>query len=143
MVAVREPARKARLAALANHQKHIEQAPLFLVWLADLDRLAAVARAEGSEAEALDYLDLLLVGITDAALAAQNAMAAAESLGLGTVYIGSIRNNIEAVAAELGLPPRVLSVTGLSVGYPDPAVTTDIKPRLAPSVVLHEETLST
>lgn len=140
VVAIRDPARKARLAALANHQKHIVQAPLFLVWLADLDRLAAVATAEGSPAEGLDYLDLLVVAITDATLAAQNAVAAAESLGLGTVYIGSIRNHIEAVAAELGLPPRVLPVTGLSIGYPDPSVATDIKPRLAPSVVLHEET---
>ena len=140
VVAVRDPARKSRLAALANHQKHINQAPLFLIWLADLDRLGAVAAAEGSKGEALDYLDLLVVAITDATLAAQNAVVAAESLGLGTVYIGSIRNQIEAVAAELDLPPRVLPVTGLSIGYPDPAVATAIKPRLAPSVVLHEET---
>jgi nitroreductase len=140
VVAVADPARKARLAAIAGTQKHIEQAPLFLVWLADLDRLADVATREGVEVEGIAYLELLVVGIVDAALAAQNAVTALESLGLGSVYIGAIRNNIEAVAAELALPPRVLPVFGLSVGYANPAVPTGIKPRLAPSAVLHHET---
>jgi nitroreductase len=142
VVAVAEPARKSRLAKLAGDQKHIEQVPLFLVWLADIDRLAEVGTLENVEVEGIAYLELLLVGVVDAALAAQNAVAAAESLGLGTVYVGAIRNNIEAVAAELRLPPRVLPVFGLSVGHPDTAITTGIKPRLAQSAVLHRETYS-
>jgi hypothetical protein len=60
------------------------------------------------------------VGVIDAALAAQNAVTAAESLGLGTVYIGAMRNRPEDVAAELQLPPRVVAVFGLCVGTPDP-----------------------
>lgn len=140
VVAVTDPARKARLAAVAGGQKHIEQAPLFLVWLADLDRLADVATGEGVEVDGIAYLELLVVGIVDAALAAQNAVTALELLDLGSVYIGALRNNIETVAAELALPPRVLPVFGLSVGYPDPSVVTGIKPRLAPSAVLHHET---
>jgi nitroreductase len=140
VVAVADPARKGRLARIAGAQVHIDQAPLFLVWLADLDRLAEIATSEGFEVEGIAYLELLVVGIVDAALAAQNAVTALESLGLGSVYIGAIRNNIEAVAAELALPPRVLPVFGLSVGYADPAVATTIKPRLAPSAVLHHET---
>ena len=117
-----------------------EQAPLLLVWLADLDRVADVATNEGIEVDGIAYLELLVVGIVDAALAAQNAVTALESLELGSVYIGAIRNNIEAVAAELALPSRILPVFGLCVGYPDPSVATGIKPRLAPSVVLHRET---
>jgi nitroreductase len=140
VVAVEDPARKARLAAFAAGQKHIVQAPLFLVWLADLARLGNIASERGVEAEGLDYLELLIVGIVDAALAAQNAVVALESLGLGSVYIGAIRNNIEGVAAELGLPPRVMPVFGLCVGRPDPAVRTDIKPRLPRPVVVHRET---
>jgi nitroreductase len=140
VVAVEDPARKARLAAFAANQKHIVQAPLFLVFLADLARLGDIATSAGVEVEGLDYLELLLVGIVDAALAAQSAVVALESLGLGSVYIGAIRNNIEGVAAELGLPPRVMPVFGLCVGRPDPAVQTDIKPRLPRSVVLHRET---
>lgn len=142
VVAIADPARKARLATLAGNQAFIEQGPLFLVWLADIDRLADIGILENVEVEGTAYLELLLVGVVDAALAAQNAVAAAESLDLGAVYVGAIRNNIAAVAAELGLPPRVLPVFGLSIGRPDPAVTTDIKPRLAQSAVLHHETYS-
>lgn len=140
VVAVEEAARKDRLAAIAADQAHIREAPLFLVWLADLARLGDIATARGVAAEGLDYLEMLLVGIVDAALAAQNAVVALELLGLGAVYIGAVRNDIEAVSAELGLPPRVMPVFGLCVGRPDPAARTDIKPRLPQSVVLHRET---
>ena len=85
VVAVRDPARKARLAELAGDQDHIRQAPLLLVWLADLARLDDVATRVGESAAALDYLEMFQVGVIDAALAAQNAVTAAESLGLGTV----------------------------------------------------------
>jgi nitroreductase len=142
VVAVADPARKARLAKIAGAQKHIEQVPLFLVWLADIDRLAEIGARENVEVEGAAYLELLLVGIVDAALAAQNAVTALESLGLGAVYVGAIRNNVEAVAAELALPPRVLPVFGLSIGHPDPVVKTGIKPRLAQSAVLHLEAYS-
>ncbi len=143
VVAVEDPARRSRLSKLAGSQKHVVDAPLFLVWVADLARLADIATNEGVEIEGIHYLELLLVGIIDAALAAQNAVVALESLGLGAVYIGAIRNNIEAVAAELALPPLVMPVFGLCVGHPDPAVATDIKPRLPQEVVLHRETYAT
>ncbi|MEJ1976336.1 MAG: nitroreductase family protein [Acetobacteraceae bacterium] len=113
VVAVEDPARKARLAAVAAGQKHITQAPLFLVWLADLSRAQRLADVP---LDGLDYLETFMVGVVDAALAAQNATVAAESLGLGTVYIGALRNNPEAVAAELGLPPRAFAVFGMCVG---------------------------
>jgi nitroreductase len=142
VVAVTDPARKSRLAKIAGSQKHIEQVPLFLVWLADIDRLGEIGTREKVEVEGTAYLELLIVGIVDAALAAQNAVVAVESLGLGAVYVGAIRNDVEAVAAELRLPPRVLPVFGLSIGVPDPAVVTDIKPRLAQAAVLHSETYS-
>jgi nitroreductase len=140
VIAVEEAAHKDRLAAIADGQTHIRQAPLFLVWLADLARLEGIATVRGVAVEGLDYLEMLLVGVIDAALAAQNAVVALESLGLGAVYIGAVRNDIEAVSAELGLPPRVMPVFGLCVGRPDPAARTDIKPRLPQSVVLHRET---
>jgi hypothetical protein len=75
----------------------------------------------------------------DAALAAQNAVVALESLGLGSVYIGALRNRPQAVAEELGLPPNVLAVFGLCVGYPDVAAGEDVKPRLRQSVIVHRE----
>jgi nitroreductase len=142
VVAVEDAARKERFAQLANGQAHIQQAPLFLVWLADLARLASIAKQKGLPHEGLNYLEMFLMAAIDASLAAQNAAIAAESLGLGTVYIGAMRNRPEEVAAELGLPPHVFAVFGLCVGYPDPSKPTAIKPRLPQAAVLHRERYS-
>ena len=58
----------------------------------------------------------LLLGVVDTAMLAQNAMTAAESLGLGGVYIGGIRNSSEAVTELLQLPKHVLPLFGLCLG---------------------------
>ena len=140
VVAVEDAGRRARLAELAGGQKHIRQAPLFLVWLADLSRAERLGQAAAKEMAALPYLETFLVAVIDAALAAQNATVAAESLGLGSVYIGAMRNHPEAVAAELGLPPNVMAVFGMCVGYEDAdSRAAAVKPRLPQSVVLHRE----
>jgi nitroreductase len=142
VVTVQDPERKARLAELAGQQKFIQQAPLFLVWLADLSRIQHLAEERQLKLEGLEFLETLFIGIIDAALAAQNAVMTLESLGLGTVYVGAIRNKPEQVAAELALPPKVFPVFGLCVGYADPMVPTGIKPRLAKDSVLHHEQYS-
>ncbi|MEP0872582.1 NADPH-dependent oxidoreductase [Trichocoleus desertorum AS-A10] len=140
VVAIEDPERKDRLAQLAGNQAHIRQAPLFLVWLADLARPTHIAAQRGFAHDGLNYLEMFLMSAIDATLAAQNAAVAAESLDLGTVYIGGIRNQPVAVAAELGLPKQVFAVFGLCVGYPDPAKPAAIKPRLPQAAVLHRET---
>ena len=144
VVAVEDAGRKERLSAVAGGQKHIRQAPLFLVWLADLSRAARIGAASGRPMEAVPFLETFLVAVIDAALAAQNATVAAESLGLGTVYIGALRNDPEAVARELSLPPGVMAVFGLCVGHADPAgPAAAVKPRLPQRAVLHREAYST
>lgn len=139
VVAVEHPETKARLADLAGNQAHIRQAPLFLVWLADLSRLTNAADARGLPREGIDYTEMFVMATIDATLAAQNAAIAAESLGLGLVYIGGMRNHPEEVAGLLGLPPRTVAVFGMCVGYPDPARPTAVKPRLPQAAVLHHE----
>ncbi|TNC09283.1 NADPH-dependent oxidoreductase [Methylobacterium terricola] len=137
VVAVEDPEAKRRLSEVARGQRHVVEAPLVLVWLADLSRLEALGRERDRPTDGLDYLETLIVGVVDAALAAQNATVALESLGLGTVYIGALRNDPEAVAELLGLPPNVVAVFGLCVGWPDPARPAAVKPRLPQGVVLH------
>jgi nitroreductase len=139
VVAVEDAARKARLAAFAGNQRHILEAPLLLVWLVDLARLTRLAEERSAPSAALDYIECFLLGAVDAALAAQNAVVALESLGLGAVYIGALRNKPAEVAAELGLPPHVFPIFGLVVGRPDPARPTAVKPRLPPDAVLFRE----
>ncbi len=139
VVAVEDPSRKDRLASLAGDQAFIRQAPLFLVWLVDHHKLRSVARTEWGEAEALDYVESLLLGAVDAALAAQNATVALESLGLGATYVGAIRNRPVQVAAELALPAHVFPLFGMAVGRPDPSAASAVKPRQPREAVLFRE----
>ncbi|MEI7447408.1 MAG: NADPH-dependent oxidoreductase [Burkholderiales bacterium] len=143
VVAVEDAARRARLSELVGGQAHVREAPLFLAWIADLSRLARTAEGQGRTAGANRYLEMFLVAAVDAALAAQNAVVAAESMGLGTVYIGAMRNRPDEVAAELRLPQGAFAVFGLCVGRPDPSRPASVKPRLAPRTVLHRETYAT
>jgi nitroreductase len=142
VIAVEDPARKARLAVLGSGQKHIEVAPLYLVWCVDHSRLHQAAALRQMTLDGVNYLEPFIVGVVDAALAAQNAAVALESLGLAFVYIGAMRNHPEKVAAELGLPPHVMALFGMCVGYEDPARPADIKPRLPQSAILHREQYS-
>ena len=136
VVAIQDPARKDRLAALCGDQDHIRQCPTFLAFCADLYRLKRACEREGTQLQA-GYLEAFLVATVDAALVAQNAALAAESLGLGIVYIGGIRNNPAQVIAELELPPLVFPITGMCLGYP--AESPALKPRLPLPSVLHRE----
>jgi len=139
VIAVEDQERKKRLAAFAGNQAHVAAAPLLLVFIADLARLRRIAHASGLTGDGLDYLEAMVIGIVDASLAAQNAVVAFEAMGLGACYIGGMRNQPEKVAEELGLPKETFAVFGLTVGYPDPAAGTGIKPRLPQQTVLHKE----
>ena len=65
-------------------------------------------------------------------------MLAAESLGLGGVFIGSIRNNLPEVTRILALPHGVIPIVGLCLGYPDQ--TPVVRPRLPQNVIVSENT---
>lgn len=139
VIAVRDPQRKARLAALAAEQEFINEAPLLLVWIADLGRVRRLAERRRAPLDGADYLESTIIGFVDTALAAQNAVVAAESLGLGTVFVGALRNHPLEVAEELSLPPHSIATFGLAVGTPHPDEQAGVKPRLPQQAVLHTE----
>jgi nitroreductase len=139
VIAVTDPDKKAALAKLANNQKHIEQCPLFLVWVADISRNQRLGAEEGVTLEVMPYQETFLVAAIDAALAAQNATVAVESLGLSTVYIGALRNHPLEVAKVVGLPSGTFGVFGMCVGYASATAANEVKPRLPQDVVLHHE----
>ncbi|MBV9551082.1 MAG: nitroreductase family protein [Alphaproteobacteria bacterium] len=139
VIAITEESRKQRLAVHAGGQAHMANAPLLLVWLADIHRLRRLGEAQSAATEGLDYFEAFLLAAVDAALAAQNAMTAFESLGLGGCYIGGMRNKPAEVAAELALPSEVFALFGMTVGVPDPARREAVKPRLPQEVVLMRE----
>jgi len=140
VVAVTDAAKRQRLAELCGNQGFIAEAPVFLAWLADLARLERVCELRGYRQES-GYLENFLVAAIDAAIAAQNAALAAESLGLGMCYIGSIRNEPEAVIELLRLPPLTFPVVGMTLGWP--AKEPKLKPRLPLQAILHWETYNT
>jgi len=139
VIAVEDPARKARLAALSGNQRQILDAPLFLLWIVDHHRLTRIGEALGTTAEGLHFLESFILGAVDTSLAAQNAIIALESIGLGSCYIGGIRNHPAEVVDELGLPSQAFALFGLTVGYPDPAAPASVKPRLPQEAVLFRE----
>jgi nitroreductase len=139
-IAITDPAKKKVLAEIAGNQKHIEQCPLFICWVADMARNQRVSDATKTDFETMPWLETFMVACIDAALAAQNAVVAAQSIGLGTVYIGAMRNDPIKVAELLGLPPQSFVVFGLCVGHAaDDRAAGEVKPRLPQSVVLHHE----
>lgn len=136
VLAITDAATRARLAALCGKQAHVAQAPLFLAWCADLARLERVCALRGYT-QVTEYVENFLIAALDAVIAAQNAALAAESLGLGICYIGSIRNNPREVIELLGLPRLVFPIVGMTIGYPERAPI--IRPRLPLDAILHRE----
>lgn len=140
IVVVRDSEKRRRLAALAGGQKHVEAAPVFLAFCADLSRLADTTEAKGAGFVG-ENLETCLVATIDASLVGMCASVAAESLGLGTVMIGGIRNDPSGVAALLNLPERSFAVYGMCIGYPE--VKPPAKPRHPASVTIFHEHVQT
>ena len=140
VVVVKELERRQRLKELCGNQKHITQAPVFMVWCADQSRLDRICQARGYQANN-DYLENFLIAAVDATLAMQNSALAAESLGLGMCYIGGIRNHPDEIIRLLDLPRLVFPISGMTLGWPDSAPF--IRPRLPLETILHWETYDT
>jgi nitroreductase len=131
IIRVTDMALRTRLAELAGHQAHVAEAAEFLMFCTDYHRHGQIV----PDAQT-GYIEQLLIGAIDGALMAQNALLAAQSLGLGGVYIGGIRNNPVAVSEALGLPDLVIPLFGLCLGHP--AQVPEQKPRLPRALVVHE-----
>ncbi|MCX7938172.1 MAG: NADPH-dependent oxidoreductase [Thermoflexales bacterium] len=136
VVAVTDAAVRREAAHWCGDQAHIAEAPVFLVWCADLSRLERVCELRGMQ-QVTDYVENFLVAVVDTALAMQNAALAAESLGLGTCYIGGIRNHPREIIRLLGLPRLTFPIAGMTLGFP--AVRPEPRPRLPLRAVLHWE----
>lgn len=124
IIRITDKALREELVTLTGWAKHVAQAAEFWVFCADFNRHLQIC----PDAQ-LGTAEQLLLGVVDTAMMAQNALIAAESLGLGRVYIGGLRNNIEAVTKLLKLPQHVLPLFGLCLGWP--ADNPDLKPRFA------------
>ena len=141
---ITDPALKATLADLCDHQPFIAGAPLVLVFLADCRRWLNAYHAAGiTDARKPGAGDLMLA-VADTCIAAQNAVVAAESLGIGSCYIGDVLENAEAMRDALHLPQYVVPACMLVFGRPTEQQQRRPKPaRFAEQAVVCENTYRT
>jgi FMN reductase [NAD(P)H] len=114
---VRDADKRTAIGALFPSMPWIGIAPVFFVFLGDARRLQRIGEMRGKRLHN-GTLEGFFNASIDAALAMQTMILCAESAGLGVCPISVIRNEIDKVAAVLGLPDLVFPVAGLCLGYP-------------------------
>ncbi len=123
------------IADLIPDQPFIRSAPAFLIFLANGRRLPTIAKLRNKPFPN-DHLDQFFNAAVDSALTLATFTHATEAIGLGCCPISVIRDHSARVSELLGLPPRVIPVAGMCVGWP--AEPGHISPRLPLSSTLHE-----
>tara|TARA_B100000767_G_C19770643_1_gene539750 strand:- start:3084 stop:3824 length:741 start_codon:yes stop_codon:yes gene_type:complete len=139
VIQVNSPEARSALSKAAGGQAYVESAAIFLVFCADLQRNQQICLRQQQQMPT-GFIEQTLITSLDTALFAQNVLLAAQSLGLGGVFIGGLRNQPETVTKLLNLPQQVFPIFGLCLGYPDQ--NPGQKPRLPLSMVLHQDQYS-
>ena len=121
---------KEKLVETCDNQPFIATAKLVLIFCADCKKWYDAFRYADCQPRKPAVGDLLLA-VSDANIAAQNAVTAAESLGIGSCYIGDIMENCEAQRELLNLPEYVFPAAMLVFGYPTEQQKNREKPRRA------------
>jgi len=143
IIEITDPALKQRLSETCDDQPFIAKAPWVLIFVADYQKwidvfeYSEVSHIEGVTHRSVPGVGDLMLACCDALIAAQNAVVAAESLGIGSCYIGDILENAEVHAELLRLPDHTFPVTMLCFGRP--AVKRAQVPRYEANVV-HKDT---
>lgn len=127
IIVVDDPQKKEAISKVCK-QEHMKQAPFFMIFVVDTYRNNAITNEKGVDLEAFKDMDRFFQGFTDSIIGAQSMVDAAESLGLGTNYFGSILNDAEKIIEILELPKLTMPSVGLGIGYPDQQPS--LKPRI-------------
>ena len=130
IIRVTDPEKK-KIISEACKQPFVAKAPELWIFCGDFHRDGCLC-----ENPSLGWTDHFLVACVDTGIMAQSAMIALESLGLGGVYVGGIRDCVETVHELLQMPANTVPLMGLAFGYP--AEKHEIKPSLPKSVVFME-----
>ncbi len=135
---ITDQALKEKLVETCDHQPMIAQAKMVLIFCADCKKWYDAYVAVGCQTRKPGVGDLMLA-VTDAMIAAQNAVTAAESLGIGSCYIGDIMENCETQRQLLNLPEYVVPVGMVIFGYPTQQQKNRPKPeRVKMEYIVHE-----
>lgn len=136
IIKIRDEKTRHRLGELAG-QACVEKAPVDLIFCIDFHRLKRWAELEAAPFAANNSFRHFWISFQDTIIAAQSICTAADSVGLGSVYIGTVVDFFRELQEMLNLPPQVFPVVMLCVGYPTrrPAA----KRKLDPKLLIHEE----
>lgn len=131
---------KEKLSITCDNQPFIAKGKMVLVFCADFQKWYQAFTLAGCKPRKPGPGDFLLA-VEDAAIAAQNAVTAGESLGIGSCYIGDIMENYETHRELLHLPEFVFPALMLVFGYPTSQQLEREKPARAPlDFIVHENT---
>lgn len=125
IIRIVNPELKAAIAEVCN-QEYVARVPELFIFIVDAYRNSRIVREQGITSDIERDSDRFFQGWTDAAIAAQNMVAAAELGGFGTVFFGSILNNVPKMIELLKLPELTFPVVGVGIGVPNQ------KPQLKP-----------
>lgn len=128
IIEITDPKLRQEISDITISSPHVKEADTFYIFVADLNRQAQLLRAHNQSLDSIKNMESLLVATVDTTIAAQNMATAAESMGLGICYIGSIRNNIKQVAKAIDLPEFTFPLFGMTIGVPE--LKNQHKPRL-------------
>ena len=135
IISITYPTLKAAFAAISK-QPYVEKNGHLFLFVVDYHRNVQLTKAQDRPAKLQGTADYFIAGLTDATIAAQNMVVAAESLGMGTVFLGSLHNDAQQIIDLLGLPEYTFPAVGLAVGWPNQEP--QLKPRL-PKEIIHME----
>ena len=140
IIDVTDRALKDKLAVTCDNQPFIATAKLVLIFCADFQKWYDAFVAAGCNPRKPQVGDLMLA-VSDTNIAAQNAVTAAHSLGIGSCYIGDIMENCELHREMLNLPEYVFPAAMLVFGYPTEQQLEREKPERAQMRhIVHENT---
>lgn len=137
IIRVANPDMKKKIAEICN-QEYVARVTELLIFIVDQYRNNQIAKEKNCFVETAGDMDRFFAAFTDACIMAQNIVIAAESMGLGTVYLGSILNDSERICELLKLPKLTFPVIGLGLGYPNQ--NPQIKPRMEMKLRFFENT---
>ena len=117
IIKVENPETNKKLGEMMG-QRFVGTAPVNLIFCIDYHRLKRWADLEVGPFTATSSFRHFWVGFQDTIISAQNICTAADALGLGSVYIGSILETFREVKEMFKLPDHVFPVVLLCMGYP-------------------------
>lgn len=138
VIKVLDPEVRQRLTTLCGDQPFIGQAPVNLVFCIDFHRLERWAALENAPFSARRAFRHFWISFQDVIICAQTVCTAANAMGLGAVYVGTVLECLEELRDLLKLPTGVFPVVMVCLGYPKGQLAP--RRKLGVDVVVHDET---